>query len=59
MKTLRQHPHQARFANAGYSSVANIRDSDLEERMTDKINDGLTALDLTMDEYLHHDVVAN
>ena len=46
-------------ADAGYSSVANIRDADLEERMTDKINDGLTDLALAMDESLHQAVSAN
>ena len=40
-------------AEAGYSSVANIHDVNLEELMTGKINNGLTALALTMDESLH------
>ena len=46
-------------ADAGYSSVASIRDTDLEERMTDNINDSLIALALTMDESLHQAVPAN
>ena len=45
-------------ADAGYNSVTNIRNANLDERMTDKINDGLTALSLMMEEYLHQAVAA-
>ena len=46
-------------AEAGYISVANIHNVGSEENMPDKINDGLAALALAMDESLNQDVDTN